>query len=464
MKRQTQALERLSMYDTPPSSEVQLEEFESCAIERQTLLRALDDVTTRRLSSDQTRKSFDKLCSQFSLSCKNADEVRRDTMGHFILRLAYCRTEDLRKWFLNTECNLFKFRFEHLLDEKEQLSFVRSNNIDVEQITEQEFKQNEIELTRMCGDASVRTFWKVPFEEVLELVGQRQVMMHRGQAFVPSSQLSVIVVGRFRTMLSRCLVQMHKVMPAIETEEQYGSFLKKIGVTYFGPDFTKETKGHVTISDLDTLAVRSMPLCMSNLHDTLKRSHHLRHGGRLQYGLFLKGIGLTLEDALTFWKSEFTKGSTPADKFDKEYAYTVRYNYGKEGRRTDWSPYSCMKIINSAPAAGAGDAHGCPFRHFNADQLSATMRKKGLSSGASAEVLGLIKNHHYQVACKKYFAHTHGGIEPLDDVGNHPNGYFKASKEYYEGLNKNKAALPEREAGQTQLNTTQVAPKAVKAV
>ena len=42
-------------------------------------------------------------------------------------------------------------------------------------------------------------------------------------------------------------------MPAIETEEQYGSFLKKIGVTYFGPDFTKETKGHVTISDLDTV-------------------------------------------------------------------------------------------------------------------------------------------------------------------------------------------------------------------
>lgn len=97
----------------------------------------------------------------------------------------------------------------------------------------------------MCGDASVRTFWKVrkpsiehtsatfgthilidhsdqkgdsclvgqvPFEEVLEPLGQRQVMMHRGQAFVPSSQLSVMVVGRFRTMLSRCLVQMHKVV------------------------------------------------------------------------------------------------------------------------------------------------------------------------------------------------------------------------------------------------------------
>jgi len=27
----------------------------------------------------------------------------------------------------------------------------------------------------------------------------------------------------------------------------------------------------------------------------------------MQYGLFLKGIGLSLEDALRFWQTEFTK-------------------------------------------------------------------------------------------------------------------------------------------------------------
>jgi len=49
-----------------------------------------------------------------------------------------------------------------------------------------------------------------------------------------------------------------------------------------------------------------------------------------------------LEDALLFWRTEFTK-SMGADKFEKTYAYNIRHNYGKEGKRTDYTPYSCMK-------------------------------------------------------------------------------------------------------------------------
>ena len=39
---------------------------------------------------------------------------------------------------------------------------------------------------------------------------------------------------------------------------------------------------------VDELAQKHFPMCMRNLHENLKRNHHLKHFGRLQYGLFLK--------------------------------------------------------------------------------------------------------------------------------------------------------------------------------
>ena len=39
---------------------------------------------------------------------------------------------------------------------------------------------------------------------------------------------------------------------------------------------------------------------------------------------------MTLEDSIKFWRTEFTKqGTVDVDKFEKEYAYGIRYNYGK---------------------------------------------------------------------------------------------------------------------------------------
>ena len=35
----------------------------------------------------------------------------KDHVSHFVLRLAYCRTEELRRWFLTHESELFKARF-----------------------------------------------------------------------------------------------------------------------------------------------------------------------------------------------------------------------------------------------------------------------------------------------------------------------------------------------------------------
>lgn len=43
------------------------------------------------------------------------DELNNDIVSHYILRLAYCRTAELRKWLLTTESDWFKLRFGELL-------------------------------------------------------------------------------------------------------------------------------------------------------------------------------------------------------------------------------------------------------------------------------------------------------------------------------------------------------------
>lgn len=35
-----------------------------------------------------------------------------------------------------------------------------------------------------------------------------------------------------------------------------------------------------------------------------------------------------------------------AEKFEKEYAYSILYSYGKEGKRVANSAYGCHKILN----------------------------------------------------------------------------------------------------------------------
>lgn len=44
---------------------------------------------------------------------------------------------------------------------------------------------------------------------------------------------------------------------------------------------------------------------------------------------------------------------TPGDKFNKEYAYNIRYNYGQEGKRQDWSEWNCVKIISQVGVGAA---------------------------------------------------------------------------------------------------------------
>jgi DNA primase large subunit len=61
---------------------------------------------------------------------------------------------------------------------------------------------------------------------------------------------------------------------------------------YLGPDYGDAgavgERDAVTAAQVPGLARQSFPLCMALMAQHLHADHHLRHGGRIQLGLFLK--------------------------------------------------------------------------------------------------------------------------------------------------------------------------------
>ena len=200
-----------------------------------------------------------------------------------------------------------------------------------------------------------------------------------------------------------------------------------IDFNLYEPQTIKITGDKITVQELDNLAPRSYPPCMKNLHSALIKNSHLKHWGRLQLGLYLKGMGLSVEESTTFWRQKFSK-KTDGDKFEKQYAYNIRHMYGREGKKNDYRPWNCTKVLASV-VPGQGEFHGCPFKNMDELHLQELVRSYGVDSTAEREVMDKHKQKLYQVACLKLWEAVHpGGV--ADNVGNHPNAFVTSSIEY----------------------------------
>ncbi|KAI7893439.1 eukaryotic and archaeal DNA primase, large subunit-domain-containing protein [Mucor mucedo] len=436
---------RLNFYLKPPPMEITIEEFEVFALDRLQVLRAIDTASLRnRDIAQEAKKAIDTflpLKSNLSKSDSLYEERRKDHISHYVLRMAYCRSDELQEWFIKQECELFKYRFDQEpIPEKKK--FLEDLNLNWKMLTteEKESMRRELELCSRPKKSSIgihdyitkETFFEVDFDKVPQMVGRRGVYIKKGKAYVPMSEQVNIVMLEYKSYLKRGLESISKILPRLEEDDRLRPILQNVEKQYVGLSYNDPSAaaGTVTASQVDSLVQRYAPLCMRSLCDSLKLDHHLKHGGRLQYGLFIKGMGLSVDEALMYWKNAFSN-ITP-DKFQKDYAYNVRYNYGLEGKRTNYSPYSCSKIIDNPPSAT--ENHGCPFRHFSPSNLEARLLRDNIGRTHVDQILQLSRDRHYQLACTKHFEVTHPQDKTRRDPIEHPNQYYEASKSLDEEL------------------------------
>ncbi|CAD6184419.1 unnamed protein product [Caenorhabditis auriculariae] len=439
----------LQLYEIPPGNDITLAEFDEIAVERLRTLKALEnckdgyklnDDDFKKVFREQIRKFGSKLivnCQEKKTETERADAWRRDTIGHFILRLAFCRTVENVKWLVNQELDLFKLRF---MNESEEvvLRALRNTQFELEKVSDSEREHLVNKLASGSGMSldvvRITSFWKVGFTEALDLIRKRQVYLQEGMAYVPYEDLVVIICSHLRTQMTQAMARAYKNLGMLEEENRLLPRLKSLSNNaYDGKQYTgNENENLVTRKMLDKLASTSFPLCMKHIHTSLRSNHHLKYGGRRQYGLFLKAIGLSLDEAMMLMREEFTK-KMPSDKFDKEYAYNIRYMYGKEGRRVAQNAFSCSAIILRNPPSTV-DCHGCPYRHTEPQILAQRLQKEGLTRDQVEKIVNLSSQHSYDKACSRFFEYTHKMEEgALGQLITHPNFYFEESQKVLTG-------------------------------
>lgn len=195
----------------------------------------------------------------------------------------------------------------------------------------------------------------VPWTLVLPMVKTRSVVLAAGQAVVECSQVVQLLCHLFETLFVHGFKQLiaSKVHEDILEDKRIAAVMKNLYRLYREHHVGKimMPSRYLKHTQIEK-EVRHFPLCMLELHRDLKRHNRLRHYERYRFTLYLKDIGVPLDENIAFWESYYSKPHSSGSggcqhawqSSKKRYAYSIRHMYGLEGRRVNCGSHSCSKL------------------------------------------------------------------------------------------------------------------------
>jgi len=217
--KETQYPHRLNFYATPPTADITLEQFEQWAIDRLRILAELEACSFRNKTPAETAAYMKPLLDKYlpldansSSSSQLHSQRQKDHYSHFILRLAFSSTEELRRRFTRVETMLFRLRFQ-TDDSRERAAFIRSLNIEWEPVLEDEKGELSQQLIVTAGfgygkraqQVMDEDWYKVDWTRVPDLIEGRKVFVKAGKAYVPGPLQHSIIMNEFTRRLERAL-------------------------------------------------------------------------------------------------------------------------------------------------------------------------------------------------------------------------------------------------------------------
>ena len=406
---------------------IDLEKLINNVVSRYLLLKEIESLTNAKITKNKPIKIPDEL------SWSAEEKINNDIASHFILALIMCKNEGEARWFIKQESSLYKTRLEQnkKYDMYKILSTLglklnlfdknKDKNVDINNIR---FKRK---------DQSEEKIYFCRFEDAINLIATKDYYLYKGNIYILETDLPLLFKLVFEQKQEKVMAKIRANSESIKRDRRIKEIIlsfereKEIYNNQEAAKMAKEIPNDEklrTMNDVDVVSERCFPLCMSLIERHINQYSHLMHFGRLQYTLFLKAAGLPVEETLKFYQKKYEK-KTPLDKFEKEYAYNIRHSYGLEGKRQNYAPFNCEKIINMNVPMG-NECHGCPFKNYSEENLRKILNTCNLKDADIEEILDKKKTKEYQVACVKYFeAKFPGNLG--EGIGIHPNKYFTSA-------------------------------------
>lgn len=379
-ERESETEKRIFLYDKPPIGMMTIEELLEIGKERIILLKELDRLN---MSDKEDEKTIRELCnkhmplsSSLKIGVDLKEQIKRDHVSHLITMLSFSNTP-FENWFKAAELLLFRFRYSNVFLQEERFQIIQKYLI----------KDMGLELKN--------GFISLNFELAPEIVARREVEFSNGIITISVDNSLPIISSKYSSIMDETLLKARR-KKEILIEKKIIFLLNDLQKIY-EQNFEKNLNiNSISLENIGSF-IDHFPPCMKRLHKALLRDNHLKYFGRQQYGLFLKSIGLSLEESLCFWKKHFSAKYTE-DVFERNYSYNIRYIYGKEGKKVDHTAYSCIQTITTNRPSNI-ECHGCPFKELDKIKLEEMLKSEKLSEENIFEIIEKTKQGKFQSAC-----------------------------------------------------------------
>ena len=352
-----------------------------------------------------------------------------DRLSHFTLMVAASLDQVFREFWVEAECLLFNYRLEREMMGKEVITSVRRLGRHLEEFMD---GSNDVwgevfmAVKELLGDRLLQHWVEcretecrhgntlIPFTMVLPLVRVRRVAMSLGRAQVNCRLLQSTLGCIFRKIINTKLDILSKrnkegqltSVQRVWSGMLEGGNIKNCFAQIFGQFrgykvgtvSSRRVEGGITADMVEGMAMY-FPPCIALLYRELMRERKLKHEDRFQLSLFLKDIGMGVEEQCRFWAGIYSRyktggpgGNLWADRSAK-YRYGIRHMYGLEGRRVEYKSKTCMKVM----VGGGGNLH-CPLVG-EVEDIAKYLRTRNMNSEKKDKVVLMCKEGKARMAC-----------------------------------------------------------------